>query len=124
KLIGFGLATSGPVIAGVVIAVEAGASAAGGSAVSPAGGAGGGTCADAIGAVPTCQAAASRQAAPSRRPWDKLRVIGQFPVSCGSVAVRRRCPVCALNLRLMFLLHFSAIKKRFDVSLHVLRQGL
>src|SRR6266446_2098653 len=69
---------------GTVIADEAGASAG-------AGAAGGGGCCAAAGPVPSCHAAAIRQAAPTRRPLDKQSVIGFFLVDCRDPG--RRHPV-------------------------------
>src|SRR5438046_1528583 len=76
KLHGSGSATNGPVIEGVVIAVEAGASA----GVVPA------CCAQAADTGPSCQAAdAATITAATRDLADKARVIRLFPSrSCGS----------------------------------------
>src|SRR5262245_13275337 len=52
KLHGLGLATSGPVMVGIVIAFEAGVSGAGAGASAPAGGGGGGCCAEAGSVIP------------------------------------------------------------------------
>src|SRR5205085_10926946 len=77
RLNGFGLATSGPAIDGVVIAVEAGASGAG---TTTGGGGGTSCCADAETAVPKTQAAAmARVAAPLGSVVRKIRFIGFFP---------------------------------------------
>src|ERR1051326_617328 len=70
---GSGLATSGPAIAGVVIAFEVGAAAPGGGAA-----AGGGCCAQATPTAPSCPAPAPRQAAASLQPAEKCDVIGPF----------------------------------------------
>src|SRR5216684_5971939 len=94
NFIGFGLATSGPAIDGVDIAVEAGAAA---SAAGAGAAGGGGCCAHAVGVAPSCHAAAIRQAAPTRRPLDKQSFIGFFLVNCRDAG--RRHPVAVNRAR-------------------------
>src|SRR5439155_21568072 len=80
KFQGLGFATSGPVIDGVVIAVEAGASGAG-ATTGGGGTSGAGCCADAETVVPNTPAAAmARVAAPLGSVVRKIRFIGFFPL--------------------------------------------
>jgi hypothetical protein len=79
---GFGFATSGPAIDGVVIAVEAGASGAGATTGGGGGGTNSGCCADAETVVPNTQAAATaRVAALLGNVVREIRFIGFFPLT-------------------------------------------
>src|SRR5436190_12618364 len=69
--IGFGLATSGPVSAGIVIAVEAGASGSGGGTMAVGGG---GSCPWACGAADSCQAVSANS--------DAAPIVNCLKVSC------------------------------------------
>jgi hypothetical protein len=89
RLNGFGFATSGPAIDGVVIAVEAGAS---GTGVTPGGGggtSGAGCCADAETAAPKV-AAMARVATPLGSVV-KIRFIGFFPLTQAAVMSSSGC---------------------------------